>query len=430
MEWIRRASAALVALVALGSGMLLPQPAITEPPELPVPGETPYGVCPVARAGGGFEGRVGLVTDSDAVGRYSAVAATDDTRPFSVPAGESLAFSVGDLGEVGFNPVLVESAAESLGRVAAATFDRAGPVAAMARCEPAGAGSVALLGMATNAGEGSTIILANPFAAEATVRLVGSSEFGPDTPSDLEAVRIPAQSTAEIVLDQAMAGREHLGFTLYPETGLVVAGLARSGPDTAVSEAISGGRQWFVSLPGFGVDGWLIVRSLAPGAAEFRIDRVDPSGATEGVDSGQLEPNSQLVFHLEDLGAGEGGFVVNSTEDVAVATAYVGEELRTVSAGTSGLALQWLVPVSAARDEGQSTVWIFNPSDNPTTASIDILGGSGAPEEFEVPAGTTTGLILDLDGRGASISTGEAVAVFHGVLTGTRAAMTPAYPLE
>lgn len=237
-------------------------------------------------------------------------------------------------------------------------------------------------------------------------------------------------STLELVLDQAMAGREQLGFTLAPESGLVVAGMTRTGPDTAISEAIPGARQWHVALPGFGIDGELVLRSLAAADSAFRIDRIDQSGTTEGVEAGSLAPGEQLVFSLEEMGGGDGGFVVNSEEDVAVATAYIGDDLRTVSAAAPSTATQWLVPVSATSSEGENALWILNPEETETSASIQIFGRRGGAQEIELPAGTTTGLVVDLDGSGASITAGHQVAVFHGVLIGTRAAMTRAYPLE
>jgi hypothetical protein len=273
-------------------------------------------------------------------------------------------------------------------------------------------------------------VITNPFAAEASVTLVGSSEFGPDTPSALEAVRVPAMSTLELVLDQSMAGREQLGFTLVPESGLVVAGMTRTGPDTAISEAIAGARQWHVALPGFGIDGQLILRSLAAVDSAFRIDRIDQSGIADGVEAGSLAPGEQLVFSLEEMGGGDGGFVVNAEEDVAVATAYVGEELRTVSAAAPATAIQWLIPVSATTEEGENALWILNPEETGTSASIQTFGRSGDAQEIELPPGTTTGLVVDLDGSGASITAGHPIVVFHGVLNGTRAAMTRAYPLE
>jgi hypothetical protein len=75
-------------------------------------------------------------------------------------------------------------------------------------------------------------------------------------------------------------------------------------------------------------------------------------------------------------------------------------------------------------------LWILNPEETATSASIQTFRGSGGPQDIELPAGTTTGLVVDLDGSGASITAGHPVAVFHGVLNGTRAAMTRAYPLD
>lgn len=429
-DWLIRISLIALALIALAGGFFWPPAAPEELPSVPALVEDPYVVCPVAMAGGGFEGRLGIVTDTDLNGRLGGVGLEEGTTSFAAGAGEGFALDVGTLAEVGVNPILVESAAGAIGQLAAGTYERAGAVPALAGCSPAIPAPVALLGLATNAGEGSSLVITNPFAAEASVTLTGSSEFGPDTPSALEAVRVPAMSTLELVLDQAMAGREQLGFTLAPESGLVVAGMTRTGPDTAISEAIPGARQWHVALPGFGIDGELVLRSLAAADSAFRIDRIDQSGTTEGVEAGSLAPGEQLVFSLEEMGGGDGGFVVNSEEDVAVATAYIGDDLRTVSAAAPSTATQWLVPVSATSSEGENALWILNPEETETSASIQIFGRRGGAQEIELPAGTTTGLVVDLDGSGASITAGHQVAVFHGVLIGTRAAMTRAYPLE
>jgi hypothetical protein len=420
----------MVAIGALAVGRLLPPSPVPEVPAAPAPADDPYAVCPVALAGGGFNGRVGIVTDTDLSGQVGAVGLGREPTLFQAGTGEGFTLEVGTLGEVGVNPVLVEASAGALGQLAAATYDRAGAVPALSGCGPAVPGPVAVLGLATNAGEGSSMVLTNPFATEASVALTGSSEFGPDTPSDLEAVRVPANSTIVIVLDQSMAGREQLGFTVLPDTGLVAAGMIRSGPDTAISEAIPGARQWYVALPGFGLDGQLIVRSLATVDSVFRIDRIDPAGVTEGVASGSLVPSEQLVFSTSELGGTDGGFVVNSEEDVAVAIAYVGDELRTVTSAVEALGNQWLVPISARRGEGETALWILNPKAEPATASVQIFGRQGAPREVALPAGTTTGLVMPLHGEGARITASEPVAVFFGVLDGTRAAMTAAYSLD
>jgi hypothetical protein len=429
-EWLPRVAILTLGVVALAGGWFLPPPPPIEPSSVPAPAADPYAVCPLAIAGGGFDGRVGIVTDTDLAGRLGAVGRERSPTPFEVGSGEGFALEVGTLAEVGISPILIESAAGSIGQLAAAIYDRAGGVPALAGCSPASASPVALLGLATNAGEGSSLVITNPFAAEATVTLVGSSEFGPDTPSDLEAVRIPANSTIELVLDQTMAGREQLGFTLQPDTGLVVAGMIRSGPDTAISEAIVGARQWHVALPDFGIDGQLIVRSLTAVDSAFRIDRIDPNGLSDGVESGSLAPGEQLVFSIEEMGGSDGGFIVNAEEDVAVAIVYAGDELRTVSAAAATTAGQWLVPVSAAGAEGENALWILNPEETDTTASIQIFGRRSAPQEIELPAGFTTGFVVGLNGAGASITAGHPVVVFHGVLNGARASMTPAFPLD
>jgi hypothetical protein len=160
----------MVAIGALAVGRLLPPSPVPEVPAAPAPADDPYAVCPVALAGGGFNGRVGIVTDTDLSGQVGAVGLGREPTLFQAGTGEGFTLEVGTLGEVGVNPVLVEASAGALGQLAAATYDRAGAVPALSGCGPAVPGPVAVLGLATNAGEGSSMVLTNPFATEAPSR--------------------------------------------------------------------------------------------------------------------------------------------------------------------------------------------------------------------------------------------------------------------
>ena len=72
---------------------------------------------------------------------------------------------------------------------------------------------------------------------------------------------LPPATTVEVPLDQSMAGRQSLSFGLVVDSGLVAAGMKRSGPmDVAMSEAVAGSTQWFFALPDFGFDGDIHLR--------------------------------------------------------------------------------------------------------------------------------------------------------------------------
>jgi hypothetical protein len=388
--------------------------------------EAPYVACSVAVAGAGIDSTIGVVTDSILTGSVSGVGIDESTERFALDGEETFRFDVGEMAELGVTPVLIERI--SGGFLGAGVLGAAGAETSLSGCQTSVRAPVALLGMATSEGEQSTIVLANPFAVEATARLTGSSEFGLDTVAEVETVRVPSNSTLTLPLGQLMAGRQQLGFTLYTEAGALVAGMTRSGPDIAASEALSGALQWFVPAPGFGLPGHLIIRSLAPVEATYRVDAITGNGLIEGVDNGALLPDTELWLEYEALGP-SGGFVVTADESVAVAVEYAGESTRIVSTASPSTTVTWLIPISSVGAGLETAVWVLNPGENPATAVVRVFGG--ATTEVELPPGSTTGQLLAFSGRGGIVTATEPVAVFYGVVSeGGSASMTLGLPLE
>lgn len=401
--------------------LMVPTPATTEP-ELPTIGSDPYVVCPVAEAGGGFTSRLGVSSPSG--GRVTVIGG--GSGPVDFPGDGGTYFTeVGELAELGTTPILVETSGT------AATYGRAGTVAAVSGCTQASTGPVAIMGMSTAEGDGSTMVLVNPFAAEASLRLVGASEFGVDTPTDLEEMRVPPATAVEVVLDQIMAGRQSMSFSVVADSGLVVAGMKRTGPtDVATSEAVAASTQWFFALPDFGFDGEIHVRSLADVDAAFRVDRIQPDGLVEGVAEGVLVPQGLSVIPVEDVAGPGSGVVVSTSEPVAAAIVYAVDDVRAVAPGVAREAVSWSVPVSSVLSEGQTTVWILNTSGGPLTATIERLGVP-ARQTVELQPGTTTGVFVTGTRGGAiEVSADGTIAVFYGVLSGNSIGMAGAVPIE
>ena len=186
-------SALIVAGAAVAIwGLLMGPNQVAAEPILPGFEPDPYVVCPVAQAGGGFSSRVGVSRQEE--GQISVIGAGEGAMVVAAE-GEAFFTEVGELAELGTTPLLVETSGE------AAAYTRAGTVAAMSGCVPASAGPLAVMGMSTAEGDGSTMVLVNPFASEALIRVVGASEFGVDTPTELEEVTVPPATTVEVVLD-------------------------------------------------------------------------------------------------------------------------------------------------------------------------------------------------------------------------------------
>jgi len=399
--------------------LMVPDPA-PNPPALPQLEVDPYVVCPVAEAGGGFSSRLGVTGSQGGTVRVIGGGA----GPVDIPGGDAAFFTeVGDLAELGTTPILVETAGT------AATYNRAGTVAAVSGCVPASRGSVAIMGMSTAESDGSTMVLVNPFASAASVRLIGASEFGVDTPTDLEDMTVPPSTSVEVVLDQSMAGRQSLSFAVVADSGLVVAGMKRSGPtDVATSEAVATSTQWFFALPDFGFDGAIHLRSLSDVDTAYRIDRIQPDGVVEGVAEGVLVAQALEVIPVEDVAGPGSGLIVSTVEPVAAAIVYAFEDVRAVSPGISREATRWLVPVSAVLNEGQTTIWILNTSGLPLTARIERVGVS-AVQSAALPPGMTTGVfVTGARGGAIDVSADGNIVVFYGVLSGGSVGISVAVP--
>jgi uncharacterized protein DUF5719 len=402
-------------------GLLLVQNQAVDQPVLPAIEPDPYVVCPLPVAGGGFSSRLGVASGDP--GKIGVVGG--GRGPVETPGDRTFVTEVGDLAELGTTPILVESSGT------AATYTRAGTVAAIAGCIPASAAPQAIMGMSTAEGDRSTIVLVNPFAAEALLRLIGASEFGVDTPTELEEITVPPATTVEIVLDQSMAGRQSLSFAVLADSGLVAAGMHRSGPlDVAAAEATEGSIKWFFALPDFGFDGAIHLRSLADVDTAFRVDRIQPDGLVEGVFEGVLPAQSLSVIPVEEVAGPGSGIVVSSAEPVAAALVYAIDDVRAVAPGIGRESTLWSVPVSATLNEGQETLWILNTSGKALTASIERLGVP-ALQTAELPAGMTTGIfVTGANGGGIEVAADGPIVVFYGVLSGNSIGLGAAVPIE
>lgn len=420
---LRRWTAIIAASVLSILGLFLVADPVPSAPQLPPFEADPYVVCPVAEAGGGFSSRLGVSGVQGGTVRVIG----GGSGPIDIPADQAAAFftEVGELAELGTTPLLVETSGT------AASYSRAGTVAAVSGCVPASRGSVAIMGMSTAEGDGSTMVLVNPFASTASLRLIGASEFGVDTPTDLEEMTLPPANSVEVVLDQSMAGRQSLSFAVVADSGLVVAGMKRSGPgDVATSEAIAPSTQWFFALPDFGFDGAIHLRSLVDVDTAYRIDRIQPDGVVEGVSEGVLAAQALAVIPVEEVAGPGSGLIVSAVEPLAAAIVYTFEDVRAVSPGATREATRWSVPVSALLTEGQATAWILNTSGQALTATIERVGVS-AVQTVDLPAGMTTGVfVTGARGGAIDVSAEGDIVVFYGVLSGSSVGMAAAVPFE
>jgi hypothetical protein len=415
----------VVATLLLAAAFVAPSVGAGSTP-LPAAASPPYVVCPVGEAGGGLVSRLGAFREGGGQGLVTVVDGAPDPIAFDFSESSTYRVELAELAELGLTPVLIEA-----DRVAATTYSHAGGAASLAGCLPASPDPVAVMGMSTSAGDGSTLIISNPFAIEAAVQMRGASEFGDDTPTDLEQVRVPAFTNLEFDFGQILTGRASLSFVVRATAGSVVAGMRRTGEnDIASSEAIAGSTEWFFAIPDLGIDGAIHLRAIGDGDTAFRIDPIGADLLAEALVEGQLGANEVGVFPLSGIGPAIGGLVVTTNQPSAAVVVYAGPEARAVSPGATTVIGEWLVPVSASRSEGQNAVWLLNGTDRVVSATITSLEEANA-RTLQVPAGGTAGAIIsNLDGSGASIIADGPIAAFFGVLGSPGIGMSVAVPLE
>jgi hypothetical protein len=227
-----------------------------------------------------------------------------------------------------------------------------------------------------------------------------------------------------------MAGRQSLSFGVVADSGLVVAGMKRSGSsDVAISEAVAGSTQWLFALPDFGFDGVIHLRSLADVDTAYRVDRIQSDGVVEGVGEGVLAAQALDVIPVENVAGPGSGLIVSAVEPVAAAIVYTFEEVRAVATGVTRESARWSVPVSAVLSEGQATVWILNTSGQALTARIKRFG-IPAIQTAELPPGMTTGVfVTGARGGAIDVSADGNIVVFYGVLSGASVGMSAAVPV-
>ena len=229
-----------------------------------------------------------------------------------------------------------------------------------------------------------------------------------------------------------MAGRQTLSFAVVADSGLVTAGMNRTGPgDVASVEAVSGGTEWFFPLPDFGFDGEIHIRSLVDVDATYRVDRIQPDGVVEGVMEGVLDAQTLAVIPVEEVAGPGSGIVISAAESVAAAVVYAIDDVRAVAPGLAIESTRWSAPVSAILNEGQVTVWILNTSGEALTGRIERLGIPAGPgQQFDLPAGMTTGAVMvGATGGALEVSADGPIVVYYGVLSGNSIGLGAAVPI-
>ncbi len=306
-------------------------------------------------------------------------------------------FGLDELGAAGAVGVLVEL--PSIDAAAGASGIGAGGLWATT-CTPPATRSIAIAGGSTGTGETLDLVISNPYAQDAVVEVVGSSEVGVDSASSLEEIIVPARTTVSRSLDAELDLRRSLTTRLVVTRGAIHAAyVQRADGDVAIIEGVEPSADWW--LPIIPIEETtthrITVVSDSAQPVSVQIDRYTAEGVEEAVRSFSIEPMMQIDIPAEEFGEPPLGLRISADGPIAVTMVAAGEGVRSGSPALPAIGTDWLVP--GAGDIG-GAVWVTNPGDVAAELVLQPLAPDTPARAATVEPGETARISIDRLGSG------------------------------
>ncbi len=388
----------VVAFLAV-AGLVLPQPSAVTPGTGAEPSPPKFAVCLVEQ-GGGRSTEISVVSLGDGFVQLSLFAGGREAGSIGVDVSGpgSTVFPIVDVAAVGTIGAFVEFPS---GQAAATSMIRGPQSLSADLCVSDTPGEISLTGARTTSPDRFELHLINPFATDALVRLVVTSEVGIESNPAFSAVVVRARSSVIMNMTQLTPGRERLSVLIEHQQGRVVAIGRQTAPaEGAMWSAVEPLTDWFVPL-GDVADGRRIVIGNPQGAdVEYQVDAYRTGGLEPTVLSGSIPAGGEATLDLSDLDeASIRGVRILSTSPVVATVWQASENALSAVTGTGTQALRWLVPgwfhpaggdppaEGELPDLGESArLIIFNTGIDDAEVVVTTLGGDGGTVTVIVPA--------------------------------------------
>ena len=250
-------------------------------------------------------------------------------------------------------------------------------VLAAAMCTAPVAGETAIAGVSTASGESLDLVLASPYANDAVVEIRTISEAGADSASELESVVVPARSVVTIDLAQVLPLRTRLSIRIIPERGVVhAAGVQSSVNERMVIEAVRPTEEWLLPVPDTGTPPTITVLPTAGIDTGYTIDAYTATGPAEGVTTGTIPADGQLILDVAGLPDGTAAVRITTTGPSVSSVVIESDTIRAGAPGAPGAAPTWIVPGSGGAG---AVVRLANPTGLDAAVEVRSLLGGDAP---------------------------------------------------
>jgi len=377
---------AVVAMLGLAAALiLLPATEPEAPGAAPGANVPPVAICPIVQVGDRSTA-ISVLSSVNGEGRLSSFAAGQTTGSVEFRTGGSGAVTVAaaDSDAVGIAGALVEMPSDTTAAASVITGPEARAAESCADEPPARA---FISGGTTVRDSFFEIQLINPYAGEATVDLLVSSENGVESDDRFNAVTVPALSTITRDLTQIIPGRERISVSVESTRGSVIAfGRQTIGDEVAMWRAVAPAQDWWLPVPPGGAIKQMVVASPEAGEIEYQVDLYGPEGFVEGHDVGIISSRGTVTVPLAAVTEDAAGVRVISTGPVVPALRMESAEGLAWTTASDVTAPVWLLPGASAPAGGAGTVVILNGGIEAVTVTIKTLTDTALTRSLEVAA--------------------------------------------
>jgi len=410
---IKSLLAILVAALTVGV-LLIPRPEQPQAHEVAAVNAPAVAVCPVEE-GSGRTTTIGVASGVNGEGRFTAFAAgvPAGSVTFSTGASGSAAIPIAEVAPLGTGAGLAELPGQD---VAAASVFVGAQTTAVEGCLRTPTQQSLLAGGSTVSGERFQVQLMNPYAGEAVVDLIVQSESGLEAAPQLRGILVPARSSVVVDLAELLPGRQSLSIAIEVASGNVMTvGRFDAGADGALWHSVAPASDWYVPVPGGGLDGELVVSTGVAAEMTFQIDVYGAQGVIEGFREGVVPSRGATSVPLADMELeGASAFRVITTQPAAVFLRDISDAGVAITSGATTTASTWLLPGAGLAPGGRGSAVILNAGLEEASVVLTARRAQTAAKELTVPAGTVV-QVQAVEGRASAYTvegSGDLVALW------------------
>lgn len=404
----------LAAVIMLGMAAvitLMPGVEPESPGTAPGSDVPPVAICPVFQVGDRST-EIAVLSSVNGQGRLSSFAAGHTTGSHEFRTGGSGAITVAaaETDAVGVAGALVEMPSDT---TAAATLITGPAARAAESCADEPSPQVFISGGTTVSNSFFEIQLINPYAGEATVDLVVSSENGVESDDRFDAVTVPALSTITRDLTQIIPGRERISVSVEATRGSVLAfGRQAIDDEVALWRAVSPAQDWWLPVPPGGAIKQMIVANPEGGEIEYQVDLYGPDGLVEAHDVGAIPARGTVTVPLAAVSEEAFGVRVITTGPVVPTLRMDSPEGLAWTTASEVTAPVWLLPGAGAPPGGGGNVVVLNGGIEPVSVTVKTLTDTAVARTLDVaPEGVLVVNLVDADAYRVE-ATGPVVAMW------------------